>query len=131
LTVARAWVHPCYVSALFVLLRLLMLVAAFGMSALAPVVADAGACERACQDDRDGGACNDCPGEKSGQGCPSGCPSCHCSPARVGLPPVAEILLARVSLDVEAAAVPYEAAVPRAPPVADVYRPPCGDATLS
>jgi hypothetical protein len=104
-----------------VFLRLLVVVVTFGLSGLAPAAEELIGRDIACNA---AGCCSDCPLEKDGKECPPGCPSCHCSPARVGLPPLAEILVGTLNLAFEAAAIPYEAAGPRAPPPSAVYRPP-------
>lgn len=78
----------------------------------------------ACDDAGDG-CCTDCPVENNGKECPPGCPNCHCSHGGVSLPPAFEstpITLGRINTLVMPA--PYEASVPRAPPVPGVYRPP-------
>ena len=71
--------------------------------------------------------CNDCPMEKDGKECPPGCPNCHCTHGSVALPTVTEKsgppTTASVDSDAEEPA-PYEASVPRAPPLPGVYRPP-------
>lgn len=140
MTVARTWVHHFSVTAnssvrrlarshcvVVVFLRLLVVLGAFGLSGLAPAVADLIACE----DVRDEASCSDCPLEKDGRDCPPGCPSCHCVHTGIGLPPVDDTQLASVNVDIETTAIPYEAAVPRAPPASDVYRPPRGFVTIS
>lgn len=70
--------------------------------------------------------CTDCPIENDGTECPPGCPSCHCSHnGGIGLPPAFHKTTAHPALvydDVEQ--VPYEATVPRAPPMRGLYRPP-------
>ena len=122
----RRLARPHLVIALF--LRLLVVVTCFGLSGLAPAVEELIVRSIACDD---GVGCSDCPLEKDGKECPPGCPNCHCSHAGVGLPPVGASLLGTVAPQFEAAVVPYEAAVPRAPPAADVYRPPRGVVTFS
>jgi hypothetical protein len=111
-----------------VFLRLLVMVTCVGLSGLAPAVEELIVRSIACQD---GVGCSDCPLEKDGKECPPGCPNCHCSHAGLGLPQLGAILLSTVAPQFEAAAVPYEAAVPRAPPASDVYRPPRGVVTRS
>jgi hypothetical protein len=108
-------------------LRLLVVFGAFGLSGLAPAVADL----IACKDVRDEASCSDCPLEQDGRDCPPGCPSCHCVHNGIGLPPVDDMQVATVNVDIETAAIPYEAAVPRAPPASDVYRPPRGAVTFA
>ena len=118
-------------------LRLLVVVAAFGLSGLAPAVAEVIACNVAgcnvagCDDPCEASGCSDCPLDQDGEKCPPGCPSCHCFHAGVGLLPVGELRVVTVNLDTDAAVVPYEAAVPRAPPASDVYRPPRGVVAFS
>ena len=109
------------------LLRLVLVLAALGISGLAPAVADLIACDEV----HDAASCSDCPLEQDGRDCPPGCPSCHCVHAGIGLPPVDALHVATLDRDVEAAAIPYEAAVPRAPPASDVYRPPRGSLTVA
>ncbi|MEO8182028.1 MAG: hypothetical protein ABI895_24605 [Deltaproteobacteria bacterium] len=122
--------RPRRVAAVF--LRLLVVVAAFGLSGLAPAVAEVIACNVAgCDDPCEASGCSDCPLDQDGEKCPPGCPSCHCFQAGVVLLPVAELRVTSVNLDIDAAVVPVEAAVPRAPPASDVYRPPRGVVTFS
>ena len=70
--------------------------------------------------------CSDCPLEKDGKECPPGCPNCHCAHGSLALPTAMESSTAPAASDsdddVETA--PYEASVPRAPPLPGIYRPP-------
>jgi hypothetical protein len=80
----------------------------------------------------DDDTCADCPLERPGDPCPPGCPSCHCWHAGIGLAPAAESTLFTAAVgDDPVAVAPYESAIPRAPPLPGVYRPPRQPASRS
>jgi hypothetical protein len=77
-------------------------------------------------------ACVDCPLERPGDPCPSGCPNCHCWHSSLGLAPAAESTRFTAAIvDDPIPVAPYEAAIPRAPPLPGVYRPPRQPASRS
>lgn len=106
---------------LILALRVLVAVVSLQVSGTPAVAAELGLRLGDAVDD----CCNDCPMEKDGKECPPGCPNCHCAHGIVALPTALESSApptVSVGCDVEPA--PYEASVPRAPPLPGVYRPP-------
>jgi hypothetical protein len=68
---------------------------------------------------------DECPDEQNGRECPPGCPICHCSHGAVALPPVvATTFVDAFDPITTVTPSPTAAAVPRAPILPGVYRPP-------
>ncbi len=101
----------------FLLVALSLHLGAVGMSAL--VIEDDSCEETEC--------CSDCPIERSGEECPSGCPNCHChhGGGAVAIPEVKgeQVALPARDQNVEKAR-PSEATAPRQPFVGSLFRPP-------
>ena len=109
------------------LVRALVLLIAVGVSGLVGIAAELAETTA----DGAGHCCSDCPVEQSGKECPPGCPSCHCSHGGAVLPPaVASDVGVAFDPLVEETPAPIAAAVPRAPTLPGIYRPPRSDASV-
>jgi hypothetical protein len=113
--------------ALYLVVRVLAVLACLEISGSLALAAEIGAMPDAASDD----CCSDCPLEKDGKECPPMCPACHCTHAVLAVP--AALTSTLLTLPAPASALRWlnqPSALPPSAPVGSLYRPPRSTSVL-